>query len=562
MRFFLCLFITLGLLLSSGHEALAQRNSDVPLVKINFERDRKACEELKASPDKPGMKDDFFSSGGAICPCASGVWIERIIGCFTSETYGVIPEVMKAVMSGTSNNPNAPSYKKFSDAIVYGSILLAVILYGLNLMMGTIRSLPKDTFMLILKIGGVLLFFSQFQEIYINLLRMLAQGVNIVGAAAGDIGDICDVDVNGRASSIWARWDCLFVKFTGLVGGYIGGGVIGFMTTWLFAGGAAAAAFVGVGYVIVTILLMGMRLVYTYIVAIIGLSFVYLLAPLFVPLIFFGQTYQKFTTWFKILLAYLLQPMLLVLFSVLVLTALEFAIFVGPTSLYGTITNKPDIAESVNFSEAFSGEENQAFSDPTNNWFSYVAHRPIFSYTQHTDPGVLTTNSSESDAVQQQTDDGGVITNRGDTLEDGSFKGGITSPQLDFEGVALALGVNDKIVTQLDANGNPELDADGNPITYTITRQDEWILAVITQVAATAILVFILYSLIVAAPQITHDLVAQNLKGFGGVAKARMVGEAEVRKSLEGTKEAMKRGKESGDHSDAVKSVMKEMLGR
>lgn len=148
MRILLGIFVMLGLLLMSSYEAEAQTKGVDPASLTN-EVDKANCAKLQQQ-NGPGLIDDFISSGGAICPCTSGVWIERIIECFTSESYGVIPEVMKAVLRGPpASSPNLPSYKDFTDMIVGGSILLAIVLFGLNMIMGSIQSLAKDSLSLI-----------------------------------------------------------------------------------------------------------------------------------------------------------------------------------------------------------------------------------------------------------------------------------------------------------------------------------------------------------------------------------------------------------------------------
>lgn len=557
MRFFMCLFLLMGLLFAGSFEANAQVGGVDP-ADIDSVQKKQACAEMKDPnrPNQAGLVDDFISSGGAICPCTDGVWIERIIECFTSESYGIVPEVMKSVLRGPpSSGPgsNMPSYKDFSNAIIYGTILLAVTLFGLSMIMGSIQSLPKESFVLVLKVGGVILFFSQFESFYISVLEILRMLVNIVGEAAGEIGNICGKGTNDEIPNIWARWDCLFSKFLGFVGGYAAAGIIGFISSWFFKGGVGVAMFFGIGYVIMTILLMAMRIVYSYIVAIVAVSFIYLLAPLFVPMIFFGQTYQKFATWLKLMLAYLLQPMLLALFSILVLTALEFTIFVGPTSLYAAITGNSNINESKTFASAISGATGTlagAVTGSQTDWTRFVVKRQIFDFTQHTDEGHSHTNPNLAGGVAQ-TDDGYVNTSTAPN-PDSSHESGFKVDVLDVDRLADGLNVNDKVVTATHP--------DGSVTTHIIPRKDVWLFGIITQVITSAVLVFILYSLILAVPEITSDLVVQTLKGFGGVTSQRMIGESEIRKSLEGSKEAVKRGKESGDHQDAVRGVFEEMM--
>lgn len=549
MRFFICIAIMMTLLFVSGGDAIAQRDNGISSSKTY---NKAGCEEIRNATNKKGMLDEFVMGGGSVCPCAPkpSLWVERIISCFAAAPGGIIYESVKALLDSSS------PYKTFYNTLVGGTILFAVVLFGLNMVMGSIQSLPKESFTLILKIGGVLLFFSNYLEVYGYALDIIQGLSKIIGDAAGNIGNICETQTTlGKTPTLWARWDCLFQKFTGLVGGYMAIGILAFATAAVFSGGIGVAMFIGFGYVIMTILLISMRLVYTYLVAIMAVSFLFLLAPIFVPMIFFGQTYNKFTTWFKIIIIYMLQPMLLSLFMVLMLTALEFAIFVGPTSIMSAVSNN-DISESISFSEAMSG--NTAKTSVTNtdsldnvitavtgstDWSSYVKRMPIFKFIEHTDSGVNTTNQSQSDAVNPVGTDTGISGNQPTTATNsqganaaGSYKGGVLVPKIDFDGMFSYLKARGKALSK-----------------------DEWLKNILLNILSSAVLVFILYNLVHALPQITHDLVSQNFgSAFGGSTKARMIGESEIRKSMEAGKEAMRRSAETGDVGGSVLSVAKE----
>lgn len=527
MHFLRIILMFFMFVLLIAFSANAQMGSTVP---DNKKIDSAGCEAVKnkvnASGYNQGVLGTMMNSGGSICPCTEGIWIKRVIECFTSEEYGLIPAVVKKIIATGS------PYKTFYNTLIYGTILLAVVLFALKMIMGSLLSLPKESMTLVLKIGGVLLFFSQYETIYIQMLELLSGLVNIVGTAAGNIGNTCGVDAAGAyiSADIWARWDCLFQKFTGLIGGYLGGGMIMYATSLLFTNSTGFAMFFGLGYIIVSLLLLAMRLVYNYLVGIIAVSFIYLLAPLFVPLIFFGQTYQKFATWFKLMLAYLMQPMFIILFSVLMLTALEFAIFVGPTSLYHA-TSGNNLGEVKNFSEAnHVGLGVGAITGGGKSWRSYVYKSPLIGSTFNTNPGINTSDQNKPDAADPYANPDITLSNSAAGTPEGSFKNGFQVLKMNIEKLADDIG-----------KGEQEFTTD-----------------LMVQIAAVAILLFVLYNLVHAVPQITHDLVAQGLGRFGGVNKARMIGETEIRSSLEGSKEIVRRGKETGDVKEAARQVQKE----
>jgi type IV secretory pathway VirB6-like protein len=531
------------------------------------------CQSLRSnSRSMSGIVSDMVRSGGTICPCAPApsLWLERLVSCFTEKPGGIIYEAVNGlILDGL--------YREFYQSMVTASIFLAVVLFGINLITGSIQSLPKESFTLILKIAFVVFFFQEFSRFYGAGLDLIAYLTEIINKSVGQIGDVC----NGSGeATIWARWDCLFQKFTGLVGGYLGAGILGYMTYWLFSGGFGVGVFFGVGYIILTIMVLAMRLVYSYIVAIIAVSFLILLAPLFVPLIFFGTNYQRFATWFKLILAYAIQPMLLFLFMIIMLTALEYTIFVGEYSLYGafaggqghlvdvamafidlvaqapsgvisgSLTTAPDPQQAGQAATGGNGGSLSALQQGISNaisavsgnvtdWSKYIYDKLVGSHTAHTDYGAISENPNVTDGANQKTKAGiagTVMTGdqaSGAAGAEGSMEVGAIFPSLDLDGTAASLN----------------------------TTKEEWFEKLSLSIIASSIISFVLYNLGNTIPEITHDLIAQRFgAGFGSVTKMRMLGEAEMRKSMEGSKEAVRRGEKSGDPEQDTKNVVGEML--
>ena len=531
VRFLSLFFVFASLFLISGNDAYAQKGppgSKSPIASADTVNPSQ-CDTLRAAApsSSKGMLGNMMNSGGAICPCAPypSVWIERIIFCFAAKPDGLIYNSVGRIMT------DGP-YKTFYETMVYGTILFALVLFGLNLVLGSIRDLPKESFTLIFKIAGVVLFFNQFFEIYGAALDIIQTLSEIVSTAAGEIGNICEDMYQGTAAgtspTIWARWDCLFSKFTGLVGtSYLVTGIIGFSTGFFFEGGPAMAVYFGIGYVLMAILLIAMRMVYTYLVAIMAVSFLLLLAPLFVPMILFNYTYQTFSSWFKLIIAYLLQPMLLLLFSVLMLTAFEYAIFVGPTSLFASLTGQTSTnnypKKAMNFSDVMSKATGGAVTD-SKSFMAFINQEQIFSFQQTTSTETNTTNQNAPDAMKPLGQKTGVLgpqhQTSGDTHPDASHEGGFKVPKIDLAGLAAHFG----------------------------TDEATWLRRVMIQITASAILVFVLYNLVVTAPEITHDMLAQNLRN-AGITKGRMIGEGEIKKGLAAAKEVGRRAAQDPNNS-------------
>ncbi|GEM_PF-5790186 len=579
MRLVLCFLVILSLLFIGSNEVLAQvqigaaTDADIaasteqdPVVS-----DKTGCIDLRASVASGAtlsLKEFLFSRGGTLCPCtpAKTLWLERFVSCFAEKPGGLIYNSVGKIVTDSG-------YNTFYSSVVAVSVLLAVVLFGINLTLGAVQSIPKDSFVLVLKIAGVTLFFSQFMWVY-SLATDAIQGLaTLISTAAGNLGNMCDnTAAGGQAPSLWASWDCLFQKFTGLIGGNVGIGILLILTALFTSGGAGVAIGMGILYVILTLIFIAMRLVYTYLVAIIAVSFLFLLAPLFVPMILFGLTYKHFTTWLKMMIAYALQPMLLMLFMLLMLVALEFTIFVGPTSLMSIMANEEQTKANT-FSEAlslvkttnvnagdFAGAVDAAAKAATgtvsDDWTKYIKRQNVLEFKRHVDAGVETLNQDAADALSPEDASllSGLVTwIKGeqststqqaleDSLNEGSHEGGLLLYSIDWDGFMEYL-----------EKKNPPLES-------SIT-EDVWTQNVLLQLLALSILVFIFYNMAHAVPQITHDLVAQEFGlGFGSATKLRMLGESELRKGLEGVRETVRKGHETGDFGGAARQVVDDII--
>lgn len=537
MRAFLCLLLLSLALFAGAGDALAagQAQRDPAAASNNNQKkmvDPVACSEIQSDTNnQPGLFDDFIHKGGTVCPCSEGMWLHRIVGCFSSDKYGLIPVAVKNIIA-------SQPYSNFYNSLVYGTMLLAVVLFGVNLTLGSVYSLPKESFTLVLKIGGVMFFFSQYEKLYDDMLHINSGLVNIVSNAAGNIGNLC----GSTGASIWARWDCLISDSTGLIvdaGGYVAIGMLAFLSGLFFSGGVGMVLAITIGYVLITLITIGMRAVFTYLAAIIAFSFLYLLAPFFVPLIFFGKQYERFATWLKLMLAYLLQPMLLMLFLVIMLTAVEFAVFVGPSSLFGAFANYTP-TKSMSFKDLMTGGGQPSAVTGGSDYTKMVKRDTIIGYTEHVTSDVNTLNQSQPDAVDTKGVDSGfnpqmpAASSKAAKNPAGTYDVGLVAPTIDEAEVQSQLNIS----------------------------FGDWMQNLMLQAIACGILVFVLYQMVKIVPDITSDLVAQEFGNrFGSASKTRMIGESEMKKGMEASKEAARRGKETGDNREAARSVLNEMTG-
>jgi type IV secretory pathway VirB6-like protein len=225
------------------------------------------------------------------------------------------------IVTAIANQNEALSQTMFSSIIsntqfkniVNAFLILYVIIYGISFASGIIMVTQKDAVIRILKIGAVLavigedssIFFSQLYNAFINGLPYLA---SIAGGGNGSVGDLfqfADVTIAYLTNAgVW--WRIIMFMFLWPIG-------------W-FLQMIAGIAVINYSIVIVEAFL-------SYLVAITGIALFIALAPLFIILALFNHTRPIFENWVKILVGFVLQP--IVLFSCiaivneLVLTALN-----------------------------------------------------------------------------------------------------------------------------------------------------------------------------------------------------------------------------------------------
>ncbi len=318
-----------------------------------------ACNKARANPTISYLEDmvpvnitkntfNINSTGSVICPCVPepGLWIERVVYCFGSAPDGMIFNITQGLIRGIT---------PYFWSIYAPLILLSMVMFGWKLGLGMLRDLKQETFTYAFKLVCVLTFLAWFPLIHGWSLQITQELANIPADALKQFVNMCNGSTTVSNPNLWAQWDCAFghllgasvvdksktfvgspamLSLTSILGAYV--------TTWGFGTVITMAG----AYVIMTLIFTAMRMVTSYLLAIIAVSFLMLIGPLFVPLILFQSTNKMFSTWVQSLLAYMIQPMLIVMFMGIMLVTFQYAVFIGPSSLVGIITNtSPTVPE-------------------------------------------------------------------------------------------------------------------------------------------------------------------------------------------------------------------------
>ncbi|MFZ4540916.1 MAG: type IV secretion system protein [Rickettsiales bacterium] len=259
---------------------------------------------------------------------------------------------------------------------------LAIIVYGIALSFGMVEKVGRDTMVLVIKLACVVSFVSNSGM----MLKWITIGMDDAAAAvvsyspaSGPVGmtgsDYAQAGcvqnmVAQRAgmgklsyNSPWLGIDCMLDTVIGIkvdaasaaVGG-TGTGLVAYnqkfdaadptkenitlsrgLINFLFSSMqtsilGAVVAIVGFFFIYGFITLI-IRSFFTYIGGYMGVTFLVIVSPLFIPLILFKETKQYFDKWTKMLISFAIQPIISLLFVVFSLTAIDMAAFSGDYSV-------------------------------------------------------------------------------------------------------------------------------------------------------------------------------------------------------------------------------------
>lgn len=262
------------------------------------------------------------SSGGGIG--GTGVTVDDIFKAFSGEsdpqkrsiTLRVVLAV-KAVMIPALAWMFEQFYAMLAPAIA-AFMVLYVAVFGIQVATGAVRNPRGDFAMTAIKMAAAYSFaasmgswapmiFDGVDELTAIFAKVLTQ--NFFGCTADQLIPAGLNVSNPDQYLVWKQLDCVFVKFLGFSAVGVGASIFaGFMASSAISeyfGPLITVAGIG-GFV--GFLFAILRVTYTYIVSIIGLAFMIILAPLFVPMVLFQATNSYFQKWVANLGAFFLQP--------------------------------------------------------------------------------------------------------------------------------------------------------------------------------------------------------------------------------------------------------------
>ncbi len=240
--------------------------------------------------------------------------------------------------------------------VVYALLFLATAIFGAMMAIGGIERIARDTMFFIFKIGWVIYFLENVRELYQEFVRILIGTLDGIANATiyfggglkcpstGGTGD-------GTTTFMWQRADCIFDMVVGLSsaaalsGGNASEGLSRGMVAFFFWNLQSGALGILIGiiglYICFNLLKALLTASYTYVIALVVMSFLFLIGALFVPFIMFRNTFEYFSRWVKMVFSMILQPLILFAYLNVLFVAFDIMLYSGPNSLMATINGGP-----------------------------------------------------------------------------------------------------------------------------------------------------------------------------------------------------------------------------
>lgn len=261
-------------------------------------------------------------------------------------------------------------YKLVSLAIT-AFMTLALIIYGIMAASGALERVGMDTIYLLMKIAFVSYLTTNTDVMYKQVITLMdataeaavryTPGAGVVAQAGKtDFSQVnCLKNMRGAndasgepPSGPWLGMDCLLdsvigikVSDAGAAGGSIAGtkkwynenlspkdwGLSRGLLYVFFSGmttSVVGAIFAVIGFIFVYgLVFLIVKTLFVYLASYIGIAFLMIISPLFLPLVLIPRTREYFDKWVKLVISFALQPVIMLIFVSMTITAVDLAAF-------------------------------------------------------------------------------------------------------------------------------------------------------------------------------------------------------------------------------------------
>jgi hypothetical protein len=257
---------------------------------------------------------------------------------------------------------------------ITGFLTLGVIIYGIMAAYGMLEKISRDLFMLAIKLSMITFFVVNVNLMYDALIGMMDEMATVVVAYTPGNGTVNDgsgeqevtcltrmveasADADAGYSAPWLGMDCLIDSVIGIHiptsasnitlssgmgkeywnNNLEGKGMSRGLISVFFS--SMSTSIIGIiiaiiGFIFIySLMFLIAKALFSYIMGYIGIVFMMIFAPLFIPLALFRKTKEYFDKWLKLTVSFALQPVLILLFVTFSITAVDLAVFSGDYSI-------------------------------------------------------------------------------------------------------------------------------------------------------------------------------------------------------------------------------------
>jgi len=286
----------------------------------------------------PTSPPPTVGADGTVCPDSHKGLVVRIVPCIRNTVLYATTQMFVPIT-------------KIVAKLVTAASTLAIVLWGIRVMLGHPVAVTRDGFVLAIKIGVVGLFSSQYPYLFPKMIAIMDGLINIVAKPAADMVKVatsCQLNFTGTDAKMMMVFGSVDCYLDNLVGGIfqpagIKNGIVGFLFSLIFSN--VAGFFMGAicFYLIYLSIMTIAKSLYIFIMAFIAFSLMSILSPIFVPMILFKQTTKYFTQWADLSISFIVQPVMLMAYLTMFLMAFNVTVFHSTHSLYYAIAGEASI---------------------------------------------------------------------------------------------------------------------------------------------------------------------------------------------------------------------------
>lgn len=268
----------------------------------------------------------------------------------------IIPCIKATILKAT--NDFLIPFSDYLASTVQVCCVLAVMMWGAHMISGSDTAPLKDSMVLAMKIGFVVMFTSNFggnsldpSNVHngnfgvvldiMDEMLMIVTGY-VLNASRFGLEGACKN--YGEVYAVYAIWNAIDCSVETLVGGIfspitITTGVLGFIVACLFSNTIGFTIGISILYLIYKLLYAVFKCCYIYLSAYLGIAFMVVISPLFIPTILFKTTKSYFDKWLKTFISFIIQPMILFAYLAMLLAAFDTVVFSekNKNSIYNAI---------------------------------------------------------------------------------------------------------------------------------------------------------------------------------------------------------------------------------